>query len=357
MSRHIVFVGRDIATYLGGDPIVELLRQDGYEVRTFFGRGKPLMAAQIDLRVAVDNADAVWVGMSSSAILAEPEIIAIKEAQERGTPYFLYADTYNCWGRSWFAFAREKAAGVFVLNDEEAVKARQIFPSSVPIIVSGNPDEERWCFPEISRDGVRARLGVPDGHFMILAAGTKSVPITSYLWMSVIQALHGTGFIEEGNVAHIFLAPHPGDETVQKGLAVYQDIVDFSGGIDVRFIHPDEMRTPDMVAGADLVIGSASSIARQASYLQIPAIEFFSEIALARLETTNNGSRLWEPCELGITYGIYGELDGLACAIYDLLLHTDEIEALRAVQRRKCPPPKERGAAAKTMAAALLAAI
>lgn len=353
MSKHIVFVGRDIATYLGGDPVAERLQQEGHQVTTFFGRGRPLVTSLADIRGAICNADALWVGMSSSAVLADPEIIAVAEAQRCVIPYFLYADTYNCWGRSWFTFAREKAAGVFVLNAEEAVKARQIFPSSVPVIASGNPDEEKWCFPKIPRDEVRACLGIPEGRFMILASGSKSVPITAYLWMSVIQALCE----RNPQRTHIFLAPHPGDESVQKGLNVYQDIVDFSSGIPVRFIHLDEMRTADMVPGADLVIGSASSIARQAAYLQIPAIEFFSKVALARMETTNNGSRVWEPCELGITRGVYsGNSDDLSSAMYDLLLIPEKIETLRAVQRQKCPSPKEQGSAAKIMAEALIGA-
>jgi hypothetical protein len=106
--------------------------------------------------------------------------------------------------------------------------------------------------------------------------------------------------------------------------------------------------TPQAIAGADAVIQIAGTEGRRAAYQGIPVIDFFSYIGFNRMKEINK-IETWEPCELGMSHGIYdGDILELAEEL-DFVLTPDGRKDAVEAQHEACPPPKERGAAVTAM--------
>ena len=94
------------------------------------------------------NVDVVLCGMSSSPELAQEELAACEAAVKNGVPLCLLADTFGAWGRPWFEPYRAAASALFVINQEEALKAWELFPNA-KIVASGNPAEDNTAVKAI----------------------------------------------------------------------------------------------------------------------------------------------------------------------------------------------------------------
>ena len=122
--------------------------------------------------------------MSSSPELSECEISACNFAILCDIPFGFYGDTYNCHERAWFAPFREKCAFFLALNEEEARKAKTVFPNAECVAV-GNPLWEEFSFPETTRENVRKDLQVEWDEILVLAPGSKSAGINIANWTAL----------------------------------------------------------------------------------------------------------------------------------------------------------------------------
>ncbi len=279
-----VFVG---ATDIGPTNILKLLVEamgkKGAEVKTFFsGESKPESIAGSGLLI---------VGMSSSEELASNEIQVSGEACAHGVGAIYVADTFGSWNRPWFEnriATMMSRATIFVLNEEEAGLAQAKFPSAT-VVVTGNPCWDKFFFPTKTREMVRLTLGIDNGERVMLCPWGKS---------KEVNILHGQKAIEvagQTGVGVVIISPHPSDIT---SLEDYYGPVCRASKVNIRFITKDQMSGPDLIPGSDVVFESASTIGIEAVCQRIPVVDWFSDIALARLEKTT-GSRLWPLCEQG----------------------------------------------------------
>ncbi|TSC69779.1 MAG: hypothetical protein G01um101470_975 [Parcubacteria group bacterium Gr01-1014_70] len=357
MSR-AVLVARDRASSQAGELLHKEFRSLGFdEVFAYLGNGNPIWTPLRDIRYVVEDADVLWLGMSSSPELSEPELAAAEAAFRIGVPYGFYSDTFGCYARPWFAPYRDKASFVFVLNDEEKTAAEQLFPRATAlgnVVATGNPNWEEFAFPRVTRQQVREKLGIPENDYLIVCPGTKSVPIGSFVWIAVINALNelvSAGFTDR--LYRVILAPHPDDATVQKEMNVYADLEKYSGAVSVRFVSRSVMVTQDIITGADIVVTQivASTEGMRAAYLGIPTVCFLSVVGI-EWSVETHGTRFSPPAQMGIADAVYTGDSGALAQVIQRLLTPEGSAAMRAVQRAKCVV-HERGYAIKEMARVL----
>lgn len=355
-KRKIVLVGRDQAPSEAFQRLAEeLAEDDSIHVISFLGFGKPIQGIDEDFEqifcAAIESASIVVIGMSSSLELAEPEIAAAQYAAGAGIPFGFYCDTFGCHNRSWFSQFRsdEYADFLFVINEKEAGRAREVFPLS-EVVVSGNPRWEDFVFPKFTRQEVRAKLGVAEKEKMILVPGGKIPAINIILWEAVMSAVH----LSSVPGVKIFLSRHPGDypkdEMEAKWLEkVYGDLVKFRGRVDVNFLDRGT-KTSDVLPGTDLLVESASTLGIEAAFQRIPVIDYFSRLALNRMKETS-GTIDWELCaqEAAMRIDEGGE-DSLLDVIEFLLSHNDPVGYLVEAQEENYPVPAEKGTAVRIMA-------
>ncbi len=263
--------------------IASALTRKGVEPIEFYdGQGNPVLD---------DDTKILILGMSSSEELAKEEVYMADEAIKRRVETFYVADTFGSWNRPWFEDVitrSEEWANIFVINEEEAQFAKEKYPNA-RVTVTGNPCWDGFFFPRNTREMVRLPLGINNGERVMLCPWGKS---------KEVNILHGKKAIEvagQTGVGLVIISPHPRDENP---LEDYYEPVCKASRVNIRFITQDQMSGPDLIPGADIVFESASTIGIEAVCQRVPVVDWFSEIALARLERAT-GSRLWPLCEQG----------------------------------------------------------
>ena len=290
----IIIVGQMVASKQGLEPLAALLRTRGHEVQAFLPGGKDFSPE--DRKLLIDFAgrekpDALIVGMASQLELAVEEVAIGAWAKEKRVPVFFYADTFGSWNKAWFADFLPGET-LFVVNDNEAVQAREKFPETT-VFATGNPAWDDFFFGEHKgRAEVREILGISGDDFVIMVPWGKSAPVNILHLNAVIEASAQQTF----GALRILVATHPGDKT---SADVYEDLVKFSP-VPVSIVPKDTLSASQMLGGVNLVVGSASTVGVEAVCRRIPSIDFFSRLALKRLERSIGTSR-WEPCEQGVS--------------------------------------------------------
>ena len=275
--------------------------------------------------------------MSSSPELSECEISACNFAILCDIPFGFYGDTYNCHERAWFAPFREKCAFFLALNEEEARKAKTVFPNAECVAV-GNPLWEEFSFPETTRENVRKDLQVEWDEILVLAPGSKSAGINIANWTALLSAL----YLIKGSKFKVRIALHPGDVTPHE---IYKEFMQWSP-VNVEMT-PASMKTSLFVPGADLVAEWNSSIAIEAAHQGIPVISLANPFAERRLISTS-GSPIWEPCRLRVSVLGSDEPPYLAKQIH-ALLYEKTGTALAKRQAIVYPKVLQRGDAVRKM--------
>jgi hypothetical protein len=314
-----------------------------WPINAFLGQGKPLAISIPEIETAIKKASAVLLGMSSSLELAKEEIAAGRKAAELGIPFGFYADTYGVYKRPWFKDLREQTSFIFVINENEGRGAKEIFPHA-KIIISGNPAWEDFCSPKYSYKEVRINLGIESNEKMVLSPGGKLAISNILLWGAVIEAAHSP--ILAPFSLKIFLATHPGDPNPPE---IYSDLEKFSR-IPVKIIPSQNIKISDLVPGCDILIESYTTTGIEAAHQRKPVIDFFTEIALNRLQSMT-GTRNWELCDLGAAEPVYGCSLNLANSMARLL--TRDGFAPMKQQQEEIYPHLFKGAVAQKMVFAL----
>lgn len=329
----VVMVGYDIAPSMA----FELISSDfgPADVVLFAGHGKPMHVSLDDILERACSADVVLCGMSSPRENAETEIAALEIAYQNGVPLGLYADTFGAVYREWFTMHADKVNFVFVINEKEALSARQIYKNA-HVFVSGNPVVEQVFFPKVTSGEARARLGISDETSLILSPGHKFDVFTLPLWACVADAAEQLLESYGNNATVVIASVHPGDERYQKNPHCYDRLVQYAKG-RVRLVTRDEISTQDILPGADIVVTTLSTSDQEAACQRIPVLEFLPSVAKGRLEE-NFGTQTWEPCELG--FAVETNPESLA---QDLALYLYEDRFRNDLRRRqeKCFPKPE----------------
>lgn len=335
----VALVAHDIGAAKPLNMVAGELIAVGAEVKSFF-RGSMTPQEQ----ALVGMSDVVLVGMSSSEAFAEDELEVCRKAKANGRPFALFADIEATVGRPWFAELRQDAAMVFVINDRAAANAGNLFPNA-KVVVSGNPSWEAFFKPSFSRSEVRAKVGVSDDAVMLL------VPLGKDL---AVNRLHISGVAESarqlGRKTELVIAMHPGDQNRSES---YQESL---GDVTAHFIAKKNyeelgMKGDDLVAGADVVVPSASTVGVTAACQRIPVVNYFSEVALARLEAAT-GSRQWPP----VADGTEAEVSDGSVHLMDVL--EDIISGSRSMKKeQETIYPAAKGGAAAYIAKQLLSLV
>ncbi|MEK7078036.1 MAG: hypothetical protein AAB911_00525 [Patescibacteria group bacterium] len=283
--------------------------------------------------------DVVVCGMSSSPELAKEELAACEAAVKAGIPLCLFADTFRSWARPWFEPYRQAASALFVINPEEAEKARNLFPHA-KIVASGNPAWEDFFFPKYTREEVRQKLEITDEQKMILVPGGKCLAQNMLLFGAVIEAAN-----QPGSGYRVVLTLHPGDSNPSE---IYADLVKYSRTL-VLVIPKEMLSGSEIIPGCDVVVQSGSTIGIEAACQRKPVIEYLTYVGLGNWER-QTGSRKMETIELGIA----GELRAFH-GIHELSLYIHQLTGAEhiarlgslAQQEKVFPQPAEKGVAVK----------
>jgi hypothetical protein len=273
----IALVARDAAPSRCFHGLFESLISRGHSVDLMVGDGRPV-------EVSIDTvclSQLILLGMSSTAKLAEPELLAGQIACDAKIPYGFYGDVPRCWARArkgaWFEELAKGASFYLAADEDDVEAAREVFPESTRLVAVGNPLREQMAFPKYSRQEARELMGIDAPDRMVLVPGGKSVVGNILLWHFAVTLMERVNnFFDEGKV-HLVLAIHPGDPALHSACgflpAIYEELINYSL-VPTGFLIPDypPLNTMEAVSGADLVVEFSGSIGIAAAYQRIPVL-------------------------------------------------------------------------------------
>ncbi len=301
--------------------------------------------------------DIFLIGMSSSPELAKYEIAAGELALGMGRPLAIFSDVLGAFrGREWFENLRQRSSALFVMNEEEAREARQLYPNTC-VVASGNPRHEDFFKPNFTREEVREKLDVHKHQGVILAPAGKDYQVNLLHFKGLAEAVRRLlrkPIPKRGQDSFLVVfSLHPGEvnpkDDPQKMLRQYREALE-----EYPFVRVETKETlltgDDLVPGADLVVQSASTVGTTAACQRIPVINFFTEQALVRL-AGNVGSFNWPPVRLGVETQVIDDIDKLESAI---MVYTTPGKILGAIRRRQAEVyPRPKGGSARLIAQTL----
>ncbi|KKT41607.1 MAG: hypothetical protein UW30_C0006G0034 [Candidatus Giovannonibacteria bacterium GW2011_GWA2_44_13b] len=351
----VVMVARDTAPSSAFKLVAEKLAG---EVKTYLaGGGKSVLLPIEEIASSIRDADVLLSGMSSAPELVKEEIVAISAAHDANVPVVLYADTHNSVRRPHFESVRNKVSAMFVVSKKEAEDARKFFALSEDrIILSGNPLVENAHFPKTTREEVRKRFGVRDDEKIILSSGYKFPSITLPTLIALVDAAAILEKRAPGLNLFVFASLHPGDDAWVADKSVYNRILDyFLNCKDVADLNnlrikvtcskaekaEDKATTAELLPATDLLVTTLSTSDEEAACQRIPAIEFFTGLAMSRMEK-NFSTRKWEKCEQGVAAAVYYDTGELALLIENILSNGVS-PSMRLAQETHYPKPPYQG--------------
>lgn len=342
-----VLVAGDHAQSLVLKELGDKLEKAGHQVRNFLGYGKKDAFPLDEMTASLDSVDWLVAGMSE---LSDAEVLAVTEAQKLNVKIALYADTFGIPHRlEQFHFMKHMEFTLFILNDNEATIAYDVFPHVVTK-VTGNPRWEAFAFPRFSREEARQKLDASPAEKVIFSVADKFLAMNIVQFSATIDAVHKLGW---GKNTRLFFPLHPGGDP--EHIKLYDEVVENSG-LNARIIGKHVgIPTPDVLPGCDLLINFTSTVAVEAACLRIPVIDFCTTIALrgeiplmkvSPSELTKQGAA---------TPVYYGSTDALAERMREINENNLLARFLREAQERMfpVPPADSRGQALRLMCQAL----
>lgn len=270
------------------------LKEAGHETCSFFCDGQIDKFPKDVIDTSMRDTDWLIAGMSNNS---SEEVAAVEEARERGVKIALYADTYGAHSLKAFESVRNYEVTLFVINDHEAMGARETFPFAT-IVTTGNPRWEEFAFPKLSRSEARLKLEIPADRRVILSAGDKHLDQNNIQFEATIKAVEKLGW-ESGT--EILLALHPGDLNDR---AAYEKLAT-EARCPTRVIgRHTGINSTEIIIGCDLVVGFTTTLSITAACLRIPTIDFCSQVAMGGKEP-KIGVDPWELAAQGATIPVY----------------------------------------------------
>ena len=324
-----------------------------FSCRVFAGEGRiPAPFSESDVQSAVKTSDLVVLSSSEYCV---PEVWAAKRAVELDRPIALMALFYNQLQKKEYEPFRLYICLVFVLDDAEALAAKELYPNA-SIVVAGNPEWETFSFPSRTRAEVRSILNIAPNEKFILISGEKEAGVNFPLAVNVIEAVANLPDLESFK---IIFTIHPGHVPLPGGaslLEFYQELQGYNPKVSIVpscKATPFGIGTPDMVPGADLVIGTNSTVQIQAAFLGIPAIAVLLRRAFRGIELPQEPRGWWPPCDRGAIAPVYGVSSDETARLIATLLTAEGSAPMRAAQKRFFPPFKKVGQAFERMGEAI----
>jgi len=386
MRHKIVLVGHDkapsVALEMAGNRLREEFARDSVtaDVLTFCAHGAPPLDKP--LRIAAEALDATFVvtGVSSSEELATEEIETarltrahILKARAKGeqpdVQYGVYLDT-DMGNRDWFDDAvADEVSFAFAPNADEVMAAQKRYPKA-RVFLTGNPLEEAAAFPVTTREGIRATFNVADEQPLILCPGGKDLHVNSEFLKGVADAIRTHAVLRFD--PFVIFSPHPGDQNDPEAyVELLEDLYNYRVRWELVASPPlldqkhtrhekyaalqNERRISDevfpashLIPGADIVVHSASTIAKEAGYQRKPAVNYFTAAAFDR----NPDLRQWPPVTRGVEEAVYEDPAALTETIQRLLT-PEGFAPMRARQEAVYLAPRYRGAAVEKIVAAI----
>ena len=282
--KQFIVVGQDHGVAGPLADICDELEKRGGTCLRFLREPLPEDFASLLASSLAQKATVVICGMSSFEDRAANELKAAGIAIVSGAPLILFADIEPTLGRPHFEGIRPHAACFIVPNHQIAEAARLNYPNARFIV--GNPDDEKNFRPKLSREESRRRAGVPAGTVLVVAPGGKDFGI-NYLHFGATEQ----GLAKLGRPFHLLISLHRDDPDPEES---YRGLLETDLSVAITRGGTDEL-----IPGADLVVASASGVAKQAGRLRIPVLNVFSRNALTRL-AKSTGSDQWPEAIRGI---------------------------------------------------------
>lgn len=353
-TKKVVFVGNDVGACKPLDLVASQLEKTGIEVVRHFAMGKPMDPLDRDL---LGGASLVVSGMSTSAQLAERELSAVEWANHSGVPVALFADMPNAAARPWFS--GKNVAAVFVVGERDLNKAQECFPGS-KVSKTGNPAFDLYFLPpKRSREMVRAELNISSSAFLVLVAGGKSPAVSMLTLGGVVSAMrtfHGLRSGADSVDSLVAFSLHVGDRTPCE---FYEDLVPFCG-VPLRIFSDKVAKSVDLLAAADMLVSSYTTLEVEAACQRIPVAEFVIYEAEERFASVNM-TREWPAYDTDkIVLSTDGQVFNLAQRIEDVYSSrvlgktVGSVFALRERQEKAWPKPDGEMGNTKAMAAAII---
>ncbi|OHA89502.1 MAG: hypothetical protein A3C70_01540 [Candidatus Zambryskibacteria bacterium RIFCSPHIGHO2_02_FULL_43_14] len=315
--RGIVLVAADFAPSTALGMVAEELRSRGESATFISGKGEIVLP---------EDTTVVIAGMAHSPEMAQGELGALRQAVRKGIPIGLYADTFDCAGREWFAEARKNTQFLIVPTEKEKTKALELFPRA-NIVATGNPLWEASVFPESTRAEVRKRISMTEDQIVIFCPLRKESHINrEHLWL-VRQALER---IDNEKIL-VVVTGHPGDETYKENPDAYRPLFPANA---IQLVGTTLVK--ELLPGTDVVIGAGSGAGIDAIYQRVPVIDVMTELVLNEVERLHR-RRVWQPVEDGSSIGIKN-VEELVSALEQVTSGAGK-DRLLAAQEKAYPRP------------------
>ncbi len=317
-----------------------------------FGQIRP---PPLNLETDIAASDIVVITVSNAC---GREVLAAKAAVEQRKLLVMVALGYQSWANEEFAAVRPFVRLLFVVDEEERQRAALLYPDAT-ILVVGHPEWESFAFPTRTRDEVREILGIGPEQKFVLVSGEKEMGVNFALGACVIEALAS---LPRPEAFRLVFTIHPGHgeypgRTANVGLIeLYKELEAYDPKVHTSIslkTGPFGLGTNDMVPGADIVIGTASTIQIQAAFMRIPAIALLTQRAFRGREMPVKHAGWWPPVDKGAVAGIYGINSEQLANHIGSLLTPNGFAAMRAAQERAFVPA-EVGSAYKKMKGGLM---
>lgn len=285
-------------------------------------------------------ASSIFIAVCNSAF-SRNELHAAACAIESGVPLVSVSLAYSSWNRSEFVWMRPHVRLLFVADEEEARLAAPLYPNA-RVVAVGNPEWEGLEVPPYPREEVRRMLEVTPEERLILVSGEKSFRINFPLAACLIEAVRQ---LENPEHYRLVFAIHPGHEShpgvnlielYQRQLQAYEPRV----RVEVSYkMAPFGIVTSSMVAGADLVAGTDSTLLIEAALQRIPALSVLLRAALGR-PVPQKHRGWWAPVDRGAVAGVYDLSTTTTANLISSLLTPSGFAQMRAAQERYFKPQK-----------------
>lgn len=269
----ILLVARDPSPSRAFRKVATCALKLSHDVHAVLGDGQDIELTSNELDAAIEWADVLLVGMSSSEQFSALERRCCEHAVRQALPFGLFSDSFECWRRQHFASVRESARYLFVSSEAEVPEAQKLYPHAT-VAASGNPIWEDLVIP-YSRDQARGSLNV--GHMMLIVCPGNKAEASDPPNKNV-QLVRAVSSAYAGLDVHVVFHPHPGDHAddsyYREHLAGVADVV----------LRNDKDAKAQWVRAANAVVSACSpSTDLQALIHGIPCVNVLDDEVCARL--------------------------------------------------------------------------
>ena len=345
LGKNVLVVAADYGESQVALGLCEKLLEAGASVQNLLGNGQDPSPITIDMvQRGVALSDIVVVLTSDNTAI---EVAAASFAVMNSKKLVFVSLGFRSWEKEDFTPFRKHVSLVVVSDQIEAEKATDLYPNA-NVLVSGDPLCEGMASPSLSREEVRAKLAITKNQALVLISGEKEININIPLGVTVLEALR---LMSAPKLFRVIFTIHPGHALLPKQVtANIPELIEFywsqlEGYIpDVEVTssckaNPFGIGTPDMVAGADIVVGTNSTEQVRAAYQHIPAVglPFFAAWRGVTLPRVNHG--WWHYYDKGVIAPVYDLSPVTLCERFSQLLNSSSGEAIRMRDAQKLRLP------------------